>query len=186
MLSFLSCSFVFLVLDKLFHWIYVYKPWSHDFGKAGNTVNIHSQLLRMTVPKGGKNRYEFCHFCEKNRIRLLLAIRYFPLVRIIVWPMRLLLINERLFLFSEAALSKSQYLYNKLNYVILNWNRSSLDRAKWCNLSSSLHSLSCKHGFERAYKKIEIFTWSNLGAVIPGLCSEIPDFRVPAFRYSSF
>ena len=30
--------------------------------------------------------------------------------------MRLLLIKERLFLFGEFALSKSQYLYNKYNY----------------------------------------------------------------------
>ena len=66
-LSFLSCSFVFLVLDKLLHWIYVCKPWSHDFGKAGNAANIHSQLPRMTrAPKGGKNRYEFSHLCKKS------------------------------------------------------------------------------------------------------------------------
>ena len=45
----------------------------------------------------------------------------FWLVQKIVWPMRLLLIKERLFLCGEFALSKSQYLYNKTRYTHANY-----------------------------------------------------------------
>ena len=46
--------------------------------------------------------------------------------------MRLLLINERLFLFGEFTLSKSQYLYNKLQYFALS-NLQSCNRTVRCN-----------------------------------------------------
>ena len=112
-LNFFTFCWVFLVLDKLFYWINVCKPWSHDFGKAGRrekAIRIFSLALVKKIVSG-----------------FWLVIRYFSLVRKVVWPMRLLLIKERLILFGEFALSLSQYFYNK--YELLpgpaeGWNRS--------------------------------------------------------------
>ena len=41
---------------------------SHDFGKAGNVSNIHSQLLRMTAKAGKKTDANFLT-CEKKSYR---------------------------------------------------------------------------------------------------------------------
>ena len=52
---------------------------SHDFGKAGNVSNIHSQLLRKTA-KAGKNRCEFSHLWKKILSWFWFVVRYFLLV----------------------------------------------------------------------------------------------------------
>ena len=63
-LSFLSCIFVFLVLDKMFHQINIYKPWSHDSGQAGNVVNTHLNYFAWPPRKAGKTD-TISLICEK-------------------------------------------------------------------------------------------------------------------------
>ena len=84
--------------------------------------------------KAGKTDTNFLT-CEKVVSGFWLVIRHFSLVRKIVWPMRLLLIKERLFLFSEFALTKSQYFYNKSYYC--NIYRGSHISPGWFSCGSS-------------------------------------------------
>lgn len=56
---------------------------------------------------------------RKDRTRLLIGHTIFFTSEKIARPMRLLLVKERLFLFGELALSKSQYLYKKRRVFVL-------------------------------------------------------------------
>ena len=81
------------------------------------TLGKHETLETFTLnyfawpPRKGGKKTRIFSLVKKIVSGFWWLIRYFSLVRIIVWPMRLLLINERLFLFGDFALSKSQYLY---------------------------------------------------------------------------
>ena len=58
--------FRFLVLDKLFHWINVCKPWSHDLGKQGTLQTFNLNYFAWPPRKAGKTDTNFLT-CEKNQ-----------------------------------------------------------------------------------------------------------------------
>ena len=110
-----------MVFDKLCHSINVCKPWRHDSGKAGNVANIHSQLLRMTAPKGEEKPIRIftpVKKKKKKRIRLLIGHTIFFTSKENRHDQWNCFSSNRDY-FVEFALSKSQCLYNNLYISII-------------------------------------------------------------------